>query len=97
MSAFQLTAKAKADLKKIAIFTERRWGIPQRNVYLKQFDDTFYTLAENPMTGVGCDYIKEGYRKFPQGSHIIFYKIIKENQVLIVRILHKHMDVNSKL
>ena len=93
MSSFQLTNKAKADLKNIANFTKTKWGTDQRNIYLKQFDETFHLLAKNPLTGKDCNYIKSKYRKFPHGSHIIFYKPHKDDSILVVRILHKHMDV----
>ncbi|MCG8434648.1 MAG: type II toxin-antitoxin system RelE/ParE family toxin, partial [Gammaproteobacteria bacterium] len=33
-------------------------------------------LAENPDIGKACDEIRDGYRKFPQGSHVIFYRQI---------------------
>ncbi len=33
--AFALTRAAKADLKAIAQFTEKRWGRVQRNLYIK--------------------------------------------------------------
>lgn len=97
MNSFKLTTRAKNDLKFIARFTEERWGHAQRNVYIKQFDETFHMLAESPSIGKDCDYIKEGYLKFPQGSHIIFYRSISSNTVQIVRILHKNMDVTSRL
>ncbi|MGR0278829.1 type II toxin-antitoxin system RelE/ParE family toxin [Marinomonas dokdonensis] len=93
MKPFQLTQKAKEDLKDIAIFTQRRWGREQRNIYVKQFDESFWLLAENPDIGRSCDEIRLGYHKFPQGSHIIFYKLIGNQQIQIVRILHKSMDV----
>ena len=66
MKTFALTSKAKADLRAIAIFTEERWGKEQRNLYIKQFDDAFHMLANAPLAGKACDYIKNGYRKFPQ-------------------------------
>lgn len=96
MKSFALTSKAKADLQAIAIFTEERWGKEQRNFYIKQFDDAFHMLANAPLVGKACDYIRSGYRKFPQGSHIIFYKDISQEKIEIVRILHKNMDVESK-
>lgn len=64
MKSFVLTEKAKSDLREIAIFTESRWGKEQRNLYTKKFDDTFGLLAENPLLGKDCDYIRAGYRKF---------------------------------
>lgn len=97
MKNFALTSKAKADLRAIAMFTEERWGKEQRNLYIKQFDDAFHTLTNSPQAGKACDYIRNGYRKFPQGSHIIFYKNGNNVKVEIVRILHKSMDVEAML
>lgn len=94
MSKFELSNKAKSDLVKIAKYTQLTWGTAQRNDYLKLLDNTFQQLAGEPMLGVNCDYIREGYRKCPQGSHIIYYKEQQTKQILIVRILHKSMDVN---
>jgi toxin ParE1/3/4 len=90
---FDLTNAAKADLRNIALFTQKEWGRSQRNVYVKQFDDAFHMLAETPLVGKICDNIKAGYKKFPIGSHIIFYKEYSQSSIIVVRILHKHMDV----
>ncbi|WP_252179454.1 type II toxin-antitoxin system RelE/ParE family toxin [Endozoicomonas sp. 4G] len=94
MKPFILTQKAKADLKEIAKFTMKRWGREKRNLYLKEFDQAFFFLAERPSIGKSCDEIRKGYRKFPQGSHIIFYKQNDKNQINIIRLLHKSMDVD---
>ena len=94
MKPFKLTVLAKSDLKDMALFTQRKWGREQRNVYLKQFDDSFWMLSENPDIGKSCDDIRDGYRKFSQGSHVIFYKQTGSQEILIIRILHKSMDVN---
>lgn len=96
MKTFALTSKAKSDLRAIAIFTQERWGKDQRNLYIKQFDDAFHMLANAPLAGKACDDIKKGYRKFPQGSHIIFYKDGDEQRIEIVRILHKNVDIETK-
>jgi len=91
MPSFKLSAKAKIDLKKIAVFTEKRWGRVQRNAYLLQFDQCFHQLADNPAMGTTCDQVRTGYRQFPQGSHLIFYKISDKDIIEIIRILHKNM------
>ena len=96
MKTFELSREAKEDLKKIARFTEKRWGRDQRFFYIKQFDDVFHLLADTPSVGKKCDYIKKGYRKFPQSSHIIFYHESSKNKITVIRILHKNMDVDSK-
>jgi len=95
MNPFKLTNKAKNDLKNIAKYTETRWGKMQRNLYVKQFDDAFHLLADTPKVGKECDFVKVGYRKFPQGSHLILYKDGNDGKIEIVRILHKTMDILS--
>ena len=96
MKSFELTKEAKEDLRIIARFTEKRWGRDQRFLYIKQFDDVFHLLSDNPSLGKHCEYIKKGYRKFPQSSHIIFYREDENSKIIIIRILHKNMDVESK-
>ena len=97
MKTFALTHKAKTDLRAIALFTEKTWGREQRNLYIKQLDEVFHMLANTPLVGKACDDIKAGYKKIPQGSHIIFYKTGTQASIEIIRILHKHMDVDSQL
>ncbi len=48
MRSFTLTRKARADIKSISIYTQKRWGKEQRSLYAKQFDDAFHLLADNP-------------------------------------------------
>ena len=97
MATFTLTHKAKADLKSIAVYTQRKWGREQRLIYTKQFDDCFHLLAETPGAGNQCDYVKAGYRKFPCSNHLIFYRSRSKTEIEIVRILHKRMDVRAQL
>lgn len=97
MNKFALSAKAKSDLIKIAKYTQLTWGQTQRNDYLKILDHSFQLLADEPKIEVNCDDIREDYSKYPQANHVIYYKEHKVNQILIVRILHKSMDVNRAL
>jgi toxin ParE1/3/4 len=94
MASFSPSGKAKLDLVKIAKYTQLTWGITQRNEYLKQLDTAFYHLAAVPKLAISCDDIRAGYQKYFQGSHVIYFKQDKINSILIVRILHKSMDVN---
>jgi toxin ParE1/3/4 len=75
MPNLKLSRKAKADLKSIALYTEREWGREQRNRYILQFDHCFHLLGEKPNLGQRCDEISPGYRQYPQGRHIIFYRL----------------------
>ena len=93
MNSFELTIKAKADLKNIAQYSDRKWGKSKRNNYIKQLDDCFHLLAEKPNLGFKIDFIHKGYMKFPQNSHMIFFKQITNSRIQIIRILHHKMDV----
>lgn len=97
MKLFALTNKAKADLHSIAVFTQEHWGDKQRNFYIKQLDDAFHMLGRSPELGKSCDEIMPGYRKFPQGSRIVFYKEGSTSKIEVIRILHKSMDVETKI
>jgi toxin ParE1/3/4 len=97
MKSFTVTRKARADIKSISIYTQKRWGKGQRKLYAKQFDEAFHMLAENPEVGKDCDYIKSGYKKFPHASHVIFFRSVSNEGIEIVRILHKRMDARSRL
>lgn len=67
----------------------------QRNHYLKQIDDAFRLLCENPLIGRERSYVKFGYRSYQQGSHVIYYKVT--DAVEIIRVLHERMDVELHL
>jgi len=95
MGSFSLTNAAKADLRNIAKFTEERWGREQRKHYLKGMDDTFRRLADSSALGVSCEYIAPDLRKHPFQSHVIYYDIASTTEIVIVRVLHKRMDVSQ--
>ena len=96
MTSFGVSRAARADLKNIAAYTQKTWGSEQRRTYIKGLDTTFHFLAENPLSGVACDYIQEGLRKHLHQHHTIFYDS-SDDAIFIVRVLHKSMDVDSQL
>ena len=97
MPRFRIKAAARADLKGIAKFTDQTWGREQRNKYMTEFDQSFHRLAENAELGKACDYIRQGYRVYTVGSHLIFYKVGSGQSVDIIRVLHKRMDISARL
>ena len=92
MSVFSVSIAARSDLKNIGAYTQKIWGSNQRRTYLKGLDSSFDFLSENPLSGSLCNYICEGLRKHRFESHIVFYEAIGDG-ILIVRILHKSMDI----
>lgn len=96
MPGFTLTNRAKADVKEIGRYTQERWGREQRNTYITKLDACFRQLAANSSTGKECNDIREGYRKFAVGSHVVFYRHLNGDTIEIVRVLHGRMDVASQ-
>lgn len=94
--AFFLTNLAKADLKDIGRYTQKKWGIKQRNIYLTVLDNAFHFLAENPNKGRNCDEIRPAYKKYIVWKHIIFYRETDGVHIEIVRILHGSMDTGKQ-
>jgi len=97
MSGFLLTNAAKSDLKSIGRYTQEKWGVEQRNRYLTLLDSGFHDLAVNPLMGRDCDDIIAGYRKFPVGRHLVFYRQKGPDLIEIVRVLHERMDSEAHL
>jgi len=94
MPNFRITPRARNDLQNIGRYTEWQWGKKQRNTYLKNFENQFHWLAENPLLGKHRPDICEGYYSYPQGNHVIFY-LIGQESIEIIGIPHKEMDIVS--
>lgn len=96
MTLFQLTNKAVDDLRAIGRYTQYRWGLEQRNIYLKRLDESFRTIAREMKIGAACEQIRKGYRKYHVGRHLVLY-FQTETHIQIVRILHERMDVEKHI
>jgi toxin ParE1/3/4 len=96
MTSLLITRAARADLKKIATYTQKTWGITQRRAYLKGLDKAFRFLADNPGAGITCNYVTVGLMKHPHKQHIVFYEY-HDDAIVVVRVLHRSMDVELHL
>ena len=94
MAKYRITRRAEDDLKNIGRYTQKHWGKAQRNVYLKNLDNRFDWLAENPNYGMHRTDIAEGYHSFPEGQHLVFYLCVPDG-IDIIGIPHKDMDILS--
>jgi toxin ParE1/3/4 len=88
---FVLTPRARADLEEIWDYSADRWGLDQAETYTRELRKAIQTVADKPALGRECDEVRRGYRKYPAGSHVLFYRLAG-NGIDIVRILHERMD-----
>lgn len=96
MKRYILSPEAKTDIADIRKYTTRQWGKAQTEKYSLQLRERMRWLADNPMLGKSRDEIKEGYRSFNEGSHIIFYRVAG-SAIEIIGILHQNMDIEQNL
>jgi toxin ParE1/3/4 len=96
MSRYTLTPRARSDLEEIWDYTAARWSINQAEVYLRQIKAAIEVIAADPRRGGICNDVRAGYRKYPAGSHLLFYRTTPHG-IDIVRILHQRMDFERHL
>ena len=84
------------ELEEIWQYSLSNWGIDQADQYIRDLTSRFEWLAENPQAGKQRDDIKPGYYCFPQGSLLVFYRII-DDTLDILGVPHQTMDVDSRI
>ena len=91
-----LSRGAHRDLKSIARYSEREWGAVRKAQYIAAIQERLATLLHRPAIGATREDLGSGYRCVPVGRHVIFYRIASDG-VLVVRVLHRRMDVRLHL
>ena len=89
-------ARAKQNLKKIWLYTYKKWGEAQADQYFDELDNGLKTLVQNPDIGKKRASIRDGYRSLQINRHVIFYKMAAST-IQIVRVLHVRMDPERHL
>lgn len=91
MPNYRLSRLAAEDVADIADYTIEQFGINQARRYRDGLETCFQTLADNPMLGRSASELAPNLKRFEHQSHVVFY-VPEEDDVLIVRILHRRMD-----
>lgn len=90
--AFNLTPRAREDLRAIWRYTAEIWNETQADAYATKLYERFGWLAKRPRIGKHRSDICEGYYCFPEGQHLIFY-LIHKHRIDIIGVPHKAMDI----
>jgi toxin ParE1/3/4 len=91
-----LSPRAENDVVGIAAYTLDTWGERQMSLYVDGLNARFSELVRYPGQGRRPSDIGRGYRSVVQGSHIVFYRTMAQDLV-IVRILHVRMSPDRHL
>lgn len=91
------TPEAIADIKNIAHYTEKNWGVDKRRAYLAQLSEKTKVLESLPLFGQDRSEIEVGIRSLVAENHLIFYRIPNNSQIQILRVLHQSQDFRDNL
>lgn len=96
MNRYRLSPAAVEDLSEIWDFTQDRWDAAQAEIYIGEIRAAIERVAERPDRGRPCDEIRNGYRRYVTGSHLLFF-VERDGGVDVIRILHQRMDPTRHL
>lgn len=91
---FRLTRRAENDLEDIFVRGIQAFGEHQALKYQQSFSRTFELLAEMPGLGRESERKVEGELRFAHGSHVIYYRMVDEEEMLVVRIIYGPLIVD---
>lgn len=95
--ALSISSEALSDLGKIWKYTFKKWSKEQADRYYSLLIDEIQFLRSNYYTGKSAEYIRPGYRVTFVKSHIIFYKLVDDQKLEIIRILHQSVNIDKWL
>ncbi|MCW5911457.1 MAG: type II toxin-antitoxin system RelE/ParE family toxin [Cyclobacteriaceae bacterium] len=97
MAKYRFTNKAIDDLSRIWNYTFENWSENQADKYYRQLLAFCKEAAASPRLGKSYEVISESLFGMKANHHIIFYRIIADQEIEIVRILHERMDLKNRL
>ena len=92
MPRYDLTQQALADLREIARYTRRTWGVKQARLYRQELELSIQKLALSPGMGRPREDVTHPVRSFRVARHIAFY-VESDSGIIVLRVLHPSMDV----
>ena len=73
------------------------WSENQADKYYATLKFACKEIGENPELGKDYTGIKRNLLGLKSGRHIIFYHLISEDEIEVIRILHERMDLKNRL
>ena len=88
--------QAEEDIDEIYDFTDENWGFGQAESYTSKILSVCRSLTHGNPRGRSINRLRRGYALIQSGSHFIIYQQ-SYDEVLIVRILHKRMNIRKHI
>jgi toxin ParE1/3/4 len=83
----RLSKTAEADIEKIDFYSFEKWGETTAQAYMAEIEARLKALCDTPMIGVDRSDLRQNYRAFLAGRHLIYYRVEAEF-IYVLTILH---------
>ena len=97
MAKVVLRQEAIDDLNDIWYYTYEKWSEKQADKYYATIKLACNGIGNNPDVGKEYFEVIRNLLGLKSGRHIIFYELISEDRIEIIRILHERMDLKNRL
>ncbi len=97
MAKVILRQEAIDDLNDIWDYTFANWSENQADKYYSSIKFACNQIGQNPELGRIYNEINENLLGLKTGKHIIFYHLISNDEIEIIRILHERIDLKNRL
>jgi toxin ParE1/3/4 len=97
MAEYIVSEKALEDLNNIWIYTAETWSVEQANRYYDLIMNEIEYVAENFESTKDFSHFRKNYRYTKVKSHLVFFRIIENTEIEVVRILHEKMDIKNRI
>ena len=97
MAKVLLRQEAIDDLSDIWHYTLHEWSENQAEKYYETIKFACKEIGKNPNIGKLYTEISKYLFGLKTGKHIIFYHLISEDEIEVIRILHENMDLKNRI
>lgn len=94
MPKYEVSSLALHDLDSISFYIAQD-SLAAAETWLEDSYETFTMLSRFPQIGRGRPEIRRGVRSLARGNYVIFYRVTKKKQVVILRIFEGHRDIHQ--
>lgn len=94
---YRISRQAIEDLNEIWLYTFKKWSKIQADDYYDLVIREIELIAKNNLVGKVSEQTRKNYRVTTVKLHLIFYRILENDTVEIMRILHQKRDVKKRL
>ncbi|OYQ39565.1 type II toxin-antitoxin system RelE/ParE family toxin [Flavobacterium aurantiibacter] len=84
------------DLNEVWVYTFDECSEKQADKYYSALEFACTQIGKNPELGKKYDRISKNLLGLRTGKHIIFYQVISNDRIEVVRILHEGMDLKNR-